>query len=249
MYLIQPAFAPSRTRMRPHAHATFAQQPRISFSRVTASKCRRNSIAQWICHRPDVPRSHVRNARARISPFSSTGSTRRRLPYRRNALSSSLGRAGALFPSSVSLLDRKARFFASPGRVTTIRGEPACRARSQSRHNLLYGGSKDPNHDAAMRIGSEVPKSLSAPIVVGLHPTAAVGLTSLLQRQGGVAKYPPAACIEEVCFSGFKRIGSNFHRTVIRVHYRVTSGSSGSSFGVYRPRHAEPLPRRVGECK
>ena len=158
MYLIQPAFAPSRTRMRPHAHATFAQQPRISFSRVTASKCRRNSIAQWICHRPDVPRSHVRNARARISPFSSTGSTRRRLPYRRNALSSSLGRAGALFPSSVSLLDRKARFFASPGRVTTIRGEPACRARSQSRHNLLYGGSKDPNHDAVMRIGSEAPR-------------------------------------------------------------------------------------------
>jgi hypothetical protein len=51
--------------MRPHAHSTFAQQPRISFSRVTASKCRRNSIAQWICHRPDVPRSHVRNARAR----------------------------------------------------------------------------------------------------------------------------------------------------------------------------------------
>src|SRR5665213_1576285 len=139
MYLIQPAFAPSRTRMRPHAHATFAQQPRISLSRVTASKCRGNSIAQWICHRPDVPRSHVRNARARTSPFSSTGSTRRRLPYRRNAapyiacmgdfLSSSLGRAGALFPSSVSLLDRKARFFASPGRVTTIRGEPACRAR------------------------------------------------------------------------------------------------------------------------
>ena len=71
--------------MRPHAHSTFAQQPRISFSRGTASKWRGNSTAQWICHRPDVPRSHVRNARARTSPFSSTGSTRRRLPYRRNA--------------------------------------------------------------------------------------------------------------------------------------------------------------------
>src|ERR1700733_12278251 len=42
-------------------------------------------MAQWTCHRPDVPRSHGRNERARTSPFSSTGNTRRRLPYRRNA--------------------------------------------------------------------------------------------------------------------------------------------------------------------
>src|SRR6202011_1823646 len=28
----------------------------------------------------------------------------------------------------------------------------------QSRRNLVSGGSKDPNHDAAMRIGSEAPK-------------------------------------------------------------------------------------------
>src|SRR6266446_1065163 len=28
----------------------------------------------------------------------------------------------------------------------------------QSRHNLVCGGSKDPNHDAVMRIGSEAPK-------------------------------------------------------------------------------------------
>ena len=27
-----------------------------------------------------------------------------------------------------------------------------------SRHNLVFGGSKDPNHDAVMRIGSEAPK-------------------------------------------------------------------------------------------
>ena len=39
----------------------------------------------------------------------------------------------------------------------TIRGEPAC-GRDQSRHNLVSGGSKDPNHDAVMRIGSEAPK-------------------------------------------------------------------------------------------
>src|SRR5271166_4936299 len=38
-----------------------------------------------------------------------------------------------------------------------IRGEPAC-GRDQSRHNLVSGGSKDPNHDAVMRIGSEAPK-------------------------------------------------------------------------------------------
>src|ERR1700738_2264269 len=39
----------------------------------------------------------------------------------------------------------------------TVGGEPAC-ARDQSRHNLVFGGSKDPNHDAAMRIGSEAPR-------------------------------------------------------------------------------------------
>ena len=39
----------------------------------------------------------------------------------------------------------------------TIRGEPAF-GRDQSRHNLVFGGSKDPNHDAAMRIGSEAPR-------------------------------------------------------------------------------------------
>jgi hypothetical protein len=39
----------------------------------------------------------------------------------------------------------------------TIRGEPAF-GRDQSRHNLVFGGSKDPNHDAVMRIGSEAPR-------------------------------------------------------------------------------------------
>jgi hypothetical protein len=28
----------------------------------------------------------------------------------------------------------------------------------QSRHNLVFGGSKDPNHDAVIRIGSEAPR-------------------------------------------------------------------------------------------
>ena len=39
----------------------------------------------------------------------------------------------------------------------TIRGEPAF-GRDQSRHNLVSGGSKDPNHDAVIRIGSEAPR-------------------------------------------------------------------------------------------
>jgi hypothetical protein len=40
----------------------------------------------------------------------------------------------------------------------TIRGEPAFGAADQSRHNLVFGRSEDPNHDAAMRIGSEAPR-------------------------------------------------------------------------------------------
>ena len=39
----------------------------------------------------------------------------------------------------------------------TIRGSPLLCA-DQSRHNLVSGGSKNPNHDAVMRIGSEAPK-------------------------------------------------------------------------------------------
>src|SRR5215469_6462461 len=36
----------------------------------------------------------------------------------------------------------------------TIRGEPAFGCAYQSRHNLVFGGFKDPNHDAVMRIGT-----------------------------------------------------------------------------------------------
>src|SRR6201982_1034276 len=52
------------------------------------------------------------------------------------------------------------------GTITSSRAGPA-RGRSEgsprssvdlSRHNLVFGGSKDPNHDAVMRIGSEAPK-------------------------------------------------------------------------------------------
>src|SRR5215510_5170104 len=40
---------------------------------------------------------------------------------------------------------------------TTVGGELASGA-DQSRHNLVFGGPEDPNHDAAMRIGREAPK-------------------------------------------------------------------------------------------
>jgi hypothetical protein len=61
----------------------------------------------------------------------------------------------------------------------------------------------------------EVSKSLSAPIVVDLYPTAAVGLTSLLQAcfKGDVAKCTPAARIEEV-FASFT--SSSFAEAVER---------------------------------
>jgi hypothetical protein len=86
---------------------------------------------------------------------------------------------GELFPSSVSLLDCKARFFASPGWMMTIRGEPACRARSQSRHNLVFGGSKDPNHDAVMRIGSEAPRRRTHSLLRRYKPSVYPGYRHL----------------------------------------------------------------------
>jgi len=52
-------------------------------------------------------------------------------------------------------------------------------------------------------------------------------------------------------FGGFKRIRSNCHRIIIACITEWTSGSSGSSFGIYhhRTRHAAPLTHRVGERK
>src|SRR6202011_3564233 len=42
------------------------------------------------------------------------------------------------------------------GAIGDQRGELS--GADQSRHNLVFGGSKDPNHDAVIRIGSEAPK-------------------------------------------------------------------------------------------
>jgi hypothetical protein len=73
-----------------------------------------------------------------------------------------------------------------------------------------------------------VPKSLSAPIVVDLYPSTAVGLVSLLQRKGDVAKGTPAARIKEVRLGGGKRIGPNSH---IVVKSRIVRRSGRSSGG------------------
>jgi len=59
-----------------------------------------------------------------------------------------------------------------------------------------------------------VPKGLSAPIVVDLYPSTAVGLASLLQGEGDVAKCTPAARIKEVRLGGCKRIRPNSHIVV-----------------------------------
>jgi hypothetical protein len=66
----------------------------------------------------------------------------------------------------------------------------------------------------------EVPKSLSARIVVDLYPSATVRPAGLLQGEGDVAKWTPAAGIEEVRLGRLKLIGFNFHRIVVRSDYR-----------------------------
>jgi hypothetical protein len=65
------------------------------------------------------------------------------------------------------------------------------------------------------------PKSLSARIIVELYPRTCIGLASLLQGQGEVAKWAPAAGIEEVRFCRFKGISSNFHRIAMRVYFKA----------------------------
>jgi len=60
----------------------------------------------------------------------------------------------------------------------------------------------------------EMPKSLSARIVVDLYPSTHFGLAGLPQCQGDVAKRTPAAGVEQVRFRGFEKISSNFHGIV-----------------------------------
>jgi hypothetical protein len=57
----------------------------------------------------------------------------------------------------------------------TIRGELACGRGYQSRHNLVFGGSKDPNHDVGMRIAGEAPRRADPFLFLG---TKATGLAA-----------------------------------------------------------------------
>src|SRR5262245_22570968 len=77
-------------------------------------------------------------------------------------------RAGAVKAGRRSMLAARSRVarprldgFERDGRLgavgTTVGVELASGA-DQSRHNLVFGGPEDPNHDAAMRIGREAPK-------------------------------------------------------------------------------------------
>ena len=79
-----------------------------------------------------------------------------------------------------------------------------------------------------------MPKSLSAPIVVNLHPTAAIGLTSLFQGESDIAEWTPAARVEEVRFGGFKRISSNVHcgniGSIERIAHRPSILPGGLSY-------------------
>ena len=66
---------------------------------------------------------------------------------------------------------------AGGGRDDDRRGSPLSGA-DQSRHNLVFGRSEDPNHDAVMRIGSEAPSG--GPILpFGLKPRDLSGFRHL----------------------------------------------------------------------
>ena len=71
-----------------------------------------------------------------------------------------------------------------------------------------------------------MPKSLSASIGVDLYPTATVGLVAVLQSQCDVAKFTPAARVEQIRFGGFNRISLN--RVDVRVNCRGGGRSNGS---------------------
>jgi hypothetical protein len=57
----------------------------------------------------------------------------------------------------------------------TIRGGTRCGHGYQSRHNLVFGGSKDPNHDAVMRIGGEAPRRADPFLFLGTKATGLAG--------------------------------------------------------------------------
>src|SRR5918995_868513 len=52
----------------------------------------------------------------------------------------------------------RARWHAGGGRDDAVEGSSPLAARRASHHNLVFGGPRDPNHDAVLRIGRETPK-------------------------------------------------------------------------------------------
>jgi hypothetical protein len=52
----------------------------------------------------------------------------------------------------------RARWHPGGGRDDAVEGSSPLAARRASHHNLVFGGPRDPNHDAVLRIGRETPK-------------------------------------------------------------------------------------------
>jgi hypothetical protein len=69
---------------------------------------------------------------------------------------------------------------------------------------------------APQSIAHEVPKGMSAPILVDLYPNTAVGRAGVLQGQRDGAKGAPAARIKEVRLGGGKWIGPNIVMSSLR---------------------------------
>ena len=69
-----------------------------------------------------------------------------------------------------------------------------------------------------------MPKSLPASIVIDLNPTATVGPVALLQGQGNIAKFSPAARVEQM------RSGE-FNCSLGRRGSRGYCGAGGKSHG------------------
>ena len=73
-----------------------------------------------------------------------------------------IGRRSSLSPSSVAarphLYGLEHAGMLVGGRDDAVEGSSPLAARRASHHNLVFGGPRDPNHDAVLRIGRETPK-------------------------------------------------------------------------------------------
>src|SRR5688500_9297062 len=71
-----------------------------------------------------------------------------------------IGRRSSLSQSSVAphLYGLEHAGMLVGGRDDAVEGSSPLAARRASHHNLVFGGPRDPNHDAVLRIGRETPK-------------------------------------------------------------------------------------------